>query len=158
MNEKQIRYMSVQTNHIVKTICAILFLSFSHSCYAQIYLDTNKIFATEEDWSQSIDGLLQKGILDTTNDAWALLKFKVNRRGIVVSANIVRSANIDPSLFYSICATIEDCYDTPFLKDEIRKYQDHIVNGFLYLSLMRRFPKSSGLGLGHSPISEEKTN
>lgn len=146
MNRKQTIRRNAQMFHIMWTFYAILFLSFSHNGYAQVHLDTNKIFTTEEDWSKSIDGLFHKGILDSTKESWVLLRFKINENGEVLSSHIVRSANIDPSMYYSICATIEDCYHTPFLKNEVKRYQDHFVNGFLYFSLRRRFPKRSGQG------------
>lgn len=140
MIRKQISYIIIQLNYVVWIICAILFLSISHNCSAQVYLDKNKNFKTEEDWSRSIDSLFLNGIIDSTMDAWALLRVKVDKRGMVKSAHIVKSVNIDPSLFYNICATIEDCYNTPFFKSEIKKYKDHLVNGYLYANIMRRFP------------------
>lgn len=156
MLRKQTNYRTIQSNLMIWAICAILLLSLSHNCNAQIYLDNNKTFKTEEDWSRAIDSLLLKGIIDSTMDAWALLRIKVDESGRVISAHIVRSANIDPSLFYGICATIEDCYSTTFLKGEIKKYQDHLVNGFLYVSNLRRISKSCVSGIGTCTNSSRK--
>lgn len=146
MIRKQISYIKVQTNQIVWTICTILFLSFPHNCDAQDHLDSSMFFKTEKDWSNAIDRLFQKGIINQTMDAWVLLRVKVDGNGKVISAHIVISENIDTSLFYSICATIEDCYDTPFFKKEYEMHQDHLVNGFLYENIMRKFSKSDGPG------------
>ncbi len=158
MIRKIYNYKKVQTNHIVWTIYTILFLSFSHNCHAQVHLDTSKVFTTEEDWSKSIDSLFYKGILDTTNDALVILRFKVHNSGKVLSVHVVRSANIDPSLFFRICSTIEDCYATPFLKNEIMKYQNHLVNNYLYLSLTRKFPKRVCQDKERAPTPGRKTN
>lgn len=143
MNRIFIRHQKTKINHIIRSICAILFLSFSHNCCAQLYLDTNKTFATEEDFSKSIDGLFHKAILDSTKNAWALLMFKIDESGTILSAHIFRGENIDPSMFYSICATIEDCYDTPFFKKTREQFQEHTINGILRCFLKRDFPKSS---------------
>ena len=139
--KKQINYRKAQSNHLSWTFFTIFLFSFSHNCFAQSYLDTNKSFITEEDWSTAIDSMFYQGILDSTMDAWAVLKIKVDESGKVISAHIIKSANIAPTLFYSICATIEDRYNTPFLKDVVKMYQEHLENGFLYVSLKRDFPK-----------------
>ena len=78
-------------------------------------------------------------------EAWAILRVKVDESGKVISAHIVKSANMDTSLFYSICATIEDCYITPFLRKEYMMYQDHLVNGYLYENFLLKIPKQKGL-------------
>lgn len=141
MVEKQINYRKAQSSHLLWIFFATLLLSFSHNCYAQNYLDTPKSFITEEDWSKAIDSMFYKGILDSTMDAWVLLKFKVDESGKVLSAHIIRSKNIAPALFYSICVTIEDCYNTPFLKEVVKMRREHLKNGVLNVSLMRKFPK-----------------
>jgi len=147
MNKKQINFRKTRSNCLVWTFLAILLSSFSHKCNAQVYLDMNRSFISEEDWNKAIDSMFHKGILDSTVDAWAVLKIKVSESGKVISAHIINSANIDPSLFYNICATIEDCYDTPFLKNVVKMYQDHLENGILYVLQKRDFPKMRGQNL-----------
>lgn len=155
MVKKHINYKKALSNHLILTFFVILILSFSHNCYAQGYLDTNKSFTTEEDWSKAIDSLFHIGIVDSTLDAWAILKFKVDGSGKVLSAHIIKSANINHTLFYSICATIEDRYDTPFLKDAVKNYHNHLENGYLYVALKRVFPKTTGQDKRYTPIRAE---
>lgn len=156
MIKKQINYRKTQTNQLLWSFFTMLLFSFSHNCYAQSYLDTNRSFMTEEDWSKAIDSMFHKGILDSTMDAWAVLRFKVDESGKVMSAHIIKSANIAPTLFYDICATIEDRYTTPFFKDVVKMYQEHLENGALYVALKRSFPKSAGHDKRHTSIPAEK--
>lgn len=157
MVKKQINYRKAQANQLLWSFFATLLFSFSHNCYAQSYLDTPKSFITEEDWSKAIDSMFHKGILDSTMDAWAVLKIKVDESGKVMSAHIIKSANIAHTLFYSICATIEDRYNTPFFKDVVKRYQEHLVNGVLYVSQKRSFPKTAGQNKRHTSIPTEKS-
>lgn len=125
---------------IVCTVFAVLYLSFSNNCYAQIYLDTNKIINTEEHWHKAMDSLFYKGKIDTAMKAWALIRMKIDESGKIMSVHIIKSTNIDTSLFYNICATIEDRYYAPFLRDEYIKFQYRSINGFLYFISMIRLP------------------
>ena len=158
MVKKQLNYRKTQSNHLLRTFLTIILFHFSYNCYAQSYLDTPKSFIAEEDWSKAIDGMFHKGILDSTMDAWAVLKIKVDESGKVMSAHIINSANIAPTLFYSICATIEDRYNALFFKDVVKMYQEHLENGVLYVSLKRNFPKTTNQDKRLAPISTEKNN
>ena len=158
MNIKQINYRKEQPNHLIWTIFAILFFSFSNNCYAQIYLDTYKSFTTEEEWSQAIDSLFHNGILDPTMDAEVLLMLKIDESGKVLSVHIFKSVNIDPKMFYNICATIEDRYETLFFKKFVNDFQGRLENGALRAFLHRDFPKAESQDKELTPIPAEKTN
>ena len=138
--KKKKGHRRIQKNSMAWIICAILFLPFPHKSYAQVCLDTYKVINTQEDWNKIMDSLFYGGIVETSEEAWAVIRIKVDESGKILSAHIIKSANIETSMFYRICSTIEDCYYTPFLRNEYMTYQDHLTNGYLYANYMFKYP------------------
>lgn len=124
----------------------ILFIILSiHFFYAK----TQECYTIQRDvksnyeWSMLLDTIFRDAVINDSDDASALLILKISSSGVVLSAHIRSSNNLDSTVFYKVCSRIEDCYSYSFLAEMYRKLEDEykrlISKEYMYTQYVYRF-------------------